>query len=62
MPAVPGMAAPHRSGSEHPVLHAVHDQQQYGQKRQQQNSDKYHEIPSASPGPAQDSGCSEPHR
>jgi hypothetical protein len=50
MSAVPGMAAPHRSGSEQPVLQAVHDQQQNGQERQQQNSDKYHDVPSAGTG------------
>ncbi len=50
MSAVPGMAAPRRTGSEYPVLHAVHDQQQHGQKRQQQNSDKYHDVPSADTG------------
>jgi hypothetical protein len=44
------MAAPRRTGSEHPVLYAVHDQQQYGQERQQQNSDKYHDVPSADTG------------
>ncbi|MET8247616.1 hypothetical protein ABZV31_26305 [Streptomyces sp. NPDC005202] len=45
MPAVCGMTTPHRSGIEHALLYPVHDQQQNGHERQQQNSDNDHGVP-----------------